>query len=146
MKFPETFTGIRMVENNRGIGLLEILVSAVLIVIFTSQILPWQLSSWKRTSGYNRVVAASRIIERQIEQRRIIINANPDIQYPRFRSMTDTTIRDSCVTPPITCDWHITPARNSSGDTLDNVCRVTIVAHYTTGDSLVVKTSISRNF
>lgn len=131
---------------NKGISLIEILIAVIIIIIFTFQIIPWQISSSKHTCNYNRMVSTCRIIERQIEQQRILINSNPDEQFPAFKNQSNITTWDSTVLPPLKCNWYIEAAQNSFAQSLDNVCWVTIVAHYSTTDSLIVKTAIAKNF
>jgi type II secretory pathway pseudopilin PulG len=138
--------GFEGTNNNSGITMLEIVMAAALILIFAGLIIPWQMSSWKRTSGYTRMTSASRIIEKQIEQRRITISMNPDSNYQKFKTLTDTTLWDSTITPPIKFTWNITPAKDPFGNTLNNVRWVKITARWGVTDTLVVRTAIAKNF
>lgn len=142
----ESESNFEAVNNNHGITMLEIVMTAALILIFAGLIIPWQISSWKRTSGYTRMTNASHIVEKQIEQRRIIISTNPDSNYLKFKNLTDTTLWDSTLTPPIKFTWNITAAKDPFGNTLDHVRWVKITARWGVNDTLVVRTAIAKNF
>lgn len=133
-------------SNNAGITMLEVVITAALVLVFASLILPWQVSSWKRTSGYTRMTTACQIIEKQIEQRRILISMNPDTNFVKFRNLADTTLWDSTSKPPMKFNWRMSPARDLNGVALVNVRRVTVTATWGIKDSLVVATSIAKNF
>jgi len=135
-----------ILKNQRGITMIEIVLTAAIIFIFAGLILPWQMSSWKRTSGYARTTTACQQIERQIEQRRIMISMDPDTNFVRFKNLTDTVIWDSLSKPPIKYMWTMSDAKDRFGDVLANVRSVKITATLSATDSIVVTTTIAKNF
>jgi type II secretory pathway pseudopilin PulG len=146
LQIKHTDTVIRKGCYAAGITMLEVVITTILVLIFAGLILPWQVSSWKRTSGYTRTTTACQIIEKQIEQRRILISMNPDLNYTKFRNLADTTLWDSTSKPPIKFYWKIAAAKDRNGVALVNVRKVIITATLGVKDSLVVTTSIAKNF
>jgi len=134
--------------NNRGFSFVELLITITVVMIALSSILFWQLSSWNKTASSNQLNVAIQIIEKQIENRRLSIALDPDLNYPKFQALSDTTIIDSLAKPPVKVKWIIGPETDPKGNKIANVCRTTLIASWgnQTGDSLKVETCIGKNF
>lgn len=133
-------------RSEKGITMLEIVFTAAIILTFAGLILPWQLQSWKRTSGYSRTLSACQSIEKQIEQCRILISMDPEVNYAKFAQLKDTTIWDNAANPPIKFIWKMTSAKDKFGAVRPNIRKVQITAFVGPKDSIVVNTAIAKNF
>ena len=78
----------------------------------------------------------------------MIIGMNPDVNYELFKNLSDTTIVDNTVTPPVTVKWVMSDAYDPNDKLIENVRQVDLTASWGSGpnDELKVTTFISRNF
>jgi Tfp pilus assembly protein PilV len=139
-------------KNKAGLTLIEVLLSVVIIVTSAVAVLMWQKTSWSQTSYTNRLMVAGHVIEKQIEQRRMLIAQNAATNFVAFKSAfvnNDLTIIDSSVTPPIKVRWFVKDTLSDpSGNALSNVVWVRLKANWGSGtkDTLTVYTCISKDF
>jgi type II secretory pathway pseudopilin PulG len=132
-----------------GLTLIETLLSVLIIVISAVIFLMWQKTSWSRTTTTNRLMVAGHVVQKQIEWRRMAIAQNPLTNFSSFRAMTDTTIVDNSVKPPVTVRWIISDTLHApNGDHVQNAVRVQLIASWGSGknDTLKVSTNIAKDF
>lgn len=137
------------VKSTSGFSLIEVALSILIIVISAIVVLMWQKTSWSQTSSTNRLMVAGHIIEKQIEQRRMLIAQNPATNFTAFKSLSTLTIIDSSLTPPIKTEWVMKDTlKDPAGNLLANVRWVQIKASWGSGknDTLKVVTCIAKNF
>lgn len=134
--------------NNKGFSFVELLLAVSVTMITLSVILFGQRTSLKKNASANHLNVATQIIEKQIENRRLKIALNPDVNYPKFKALSDTTIIDSSVKPPVNVKWVMKAETDPRANKIDNVCRVTLFASWGTqkDDSLQVETCVGKNF
>jgi type II secretory pathway pseudopilin PulG len=134
--------------DSRGMTLFEILLSIIVIAISATVFITWQQISWTRTKNNNRLMIAGQIIEKQIEQRRLIIARNPAVEFENFKTMHNTTVVDNSVTPPVSVLWLLSPAFDPNGSEITNVKKVELVATWGSGpdNELRVFTCIAKDF
>jgi type II secretory pathway pseudopilin PulG len=139
---------LTITHDRKGISILELILTILIISICAGIFLRWQSFSWFRTTSLNRITTAGQVIEKQIEYQRLQIGIDPENNYPKFKNRTDTTIVDNTVKPPITVKWKIAPAKDRNNNNLDNVRLVTLTAKWSNnpGDTLQVITCIAKNF
>jgi hypothetical protein len=127
---------------------MEILLSIVVMTISAGVFIKWQATTWKQTGETNRLRMAAFICEKQIEMRRLTIFRDPDNNFSAFTDLTDTTIVDNTVKPPVTVNWHISTVLGPDNVAITNVRKVDLKAIWGTGkkDSLLVSTCIARDF
>jgi type II secretory pathway pseudopilin PulG len=142
-----------MVKNASGLSLIEVLLSIIIIATSAVVVLMWQKTSWSQTSYTNRLMVAGHVIEKQVEQRRMLIAQNPDQNFLTFKDAfksKDSLIIDNSVTPPIKVLWNIKDTLiDPAGDHLDNVCWVKLRAFWDgarKNDTLQVITCIAKDF
>ncbi|NLE01680.1 MAG: hypothetical protein GX640_17585, partial [Fibrobacter sp.] len=108
----------------------------------------WQKWTWTNTSDNNRLMIAGHVIEKQVENRRMIIAMDREKNYAAFKSLSDTVIVDNSVSPAVTVEWKITPAYDLNGNEIPNVRTADLTASwgYNKGDTLRVRVSIAKDF
>jgi Tfp pilus assembly protein PilV len=138
------------VKNTSGFTMIEVLLSILIIVTSAIVVLMWQKTSWSQTSSTNRLMVAGQIIEKQIEQRRMLVAQDPTNNFTSFKSLSTLTIIDSSLTPPIQTDWVMKDTlKDPAGNLLANVRWVQIKASWRgcgKNDTLKVVTCIAKNF
>jgi Tfp pilus assembly protein PilV len=135
-------------RTHTGLTLMEILMAIVVMTISAGLFIKWQGTTWKQTADANRLRMASFIIEKQIEARRLTITRNPANNFTAFAALTDTTIIDNSVKPPVTVKWVISNAKNPANANIVHVRKVDLIASWGSGknDSLRVTTCIAQDF
>jgi prepilin-type N-terminal cleavage/methylation domain-containing protein len=135
-------------SQRNGFTLLEMLISLTVIGFAASFLIYAQQSTWKMSGNSNKLSTAAQIIEKQIENRRMVIARDPVNNYARFKALSDTTIIDNSVTPSVKVVWHISAKTDVNGSNIENVRKVILNASwgYNNGDSLTVETCIGKNF
>jgi prepilin-type N-terminal cleavage/methylation domain-containing protein len=138
----------KMTDKN-GFTILEVLISIIMIVITATAYLMWQKTSWSQTKLTNRRMAASQVMEKQIEWRRMDIARDPTTKFAAFQALTEFTIVDATTKPNISVDWDIFDTLHApDGTPVENAVRVHLVARWGPGnlDSLSLWTNITKNF
>lgn len=133
---------------DQGFTLMEVLFAMLIIGVCAVVAVQVQRTSWLQTSRTTRLSSAGQILEKQIERRRMVIAASPQVNYGKFKLLTDTLIVDSTVSPPVQVRWLISPAHNPHGTEIDNVRLVELVASWGSAkdDTLRVFTAIAKDF
>jgi prepilin-type N-terminal cleavage/methylation domain-containing protein len=137
-----------VVIRRNGLTMLEVLLSIIIIAISAVIFLAWQKTSWYQTNRSNRMMVAGHVIEKQIEQRRMLIAQKPELNYAAFAALAETTITDSTTRPPVTVRWVMSSINDPTGVAVQHVRKVDLTARWGSGssDSLRVSTCISKDF
>lgn len=139
-RFP---TGIFRQRNGcSGFAIMEVILMLVIIGIIGSSTIMLQRSSWKASGLSNRMLIAGQMIERQIEELRMHVDADPENNFP---------IEDGSMTENgITVSWKSTEVTRTVGSqvALDHIRKCKLVAQWGNGknDSLSLTTYLSKNF
>lgn len=94
-------------------------------------------------------MVAGHVIEKQIEQMRMMIAESPDDRYAAFSTgLHDTTIIDTSTHPNVTVLWHKSSLTDPGGSQVMHVTKVDLTASWGSGtnDTLRVTTTISKDF
>jgi prepilin-type N-terminal cleavage/methylation domain-containing protein len=140
--------GCNLARRN-GFTMLEVLLSVLIVVVTATVYLMWQKTSWTQTTYTNRRMAASQVMEKQIEWRRMIIAQNPIANFAAFKALTETTMVETSPNPDVTVVWDIfDDLRAPNGDPVTGAVRVHLVARWggVKADSLSLWTNITKNF
>lgn len=127
--------------SSTGFSVIEVLISLAILGIVALSIFMIQTSTWKGVIFSNRLTVAGQMIERQIEQLRMNIVANPVTNFPPHDS--------SYTENSITLSWKGTPVqRPVDGAWLDHVRQYTFTAAWGKGkaDTLRVTTCLAQKF
>jgi|SRR5271157_2402578 prepilin-type N-terminal cleavage/methylation domain-containing protein len=136
-----------------GFTMIEVLLAMIIIATSAVAVLMWQKTSWSQTSSTNRLMVAGQIVEKQIEQQRMIIAQNPVPNFQTFKTTfdnKDVVIVDNSVSPPVSVRWHAYDTlHDPNGHLITDVFKVNLTAWWTGAkptDSLQVETRIAQNF
>jgi type II secretory pathway pseudopilin PulG len=138
-----------IVKDTSGFSLVEVLLAIIIITTSAVAVLMWQKTSWSQTSYTNRLMVAGHVIEKQIEERRMLIAQDPQTNFAAFKALTTLTIVDNSLNPPITVNWEMKDTlKDPAGNLMPNVRWVRIKASWGSGskDTLQVITCIAKNF
>jgi Tfp pilus assembly protein PilV len=132
--------------------MVEVLLSMIIIITSAFAVLMWQKTSWSQTRTTNRLMVAGHIIEKQIEQQRMIIAQDPATNFAAFKTNyvnKTVLVIDSTVRPYITVKWNVYDTlHDPQGYIIKNVYQAKLAASWGTGqtDTLKVTTCIAKNF
>jgi Tfp pilus assembly protein PilV len=142
-----------IVKNISGLSLIEVLLSMIIIVVSAIAVLSWQNSSWAQTKTTNRLMVAGHIVDKQVENQRMIIARDPPDSFPVFKTRfdnNDVTIIDSSVSPFVSVKWHgYDTLHDPHGHLITDVLQIKLTAWWAgckVSDSLKLETRISQNF
>ena len=133
---------VRPLTISSGFAIMEVILMLVIIGIIGSSTIMLHRSSWKTSSISNRMLIAGQMIERQIEELRMQVDADPENNFP----VDDGSITEN----GITVSWKSTEVTRTVGSriALDHIRKCELIAQWGNGknDSLSLTTYLSKNF